>query len=274
MLMLEVYFDEAGHGDDPSTNFLGIAGCLEKAETWVDFKGEWDAVLKSEGLDYFHMNEFAHSINAFKEWKGDESRRRKLYGDLWKIIHKVEPVMVGCFVDLRGYRGRLGEGLRNILGDAYFLCYFHCLKVVSALVGNDYKSNVPIGNFATIFDDKKGFKGKAMNIYEEIVNRFPEVQGRIPPPIFRDMRSVNPIQVADIIAYEAYKEFNEQSKGIGRAKKRWGFEQLEKLFSAKTNRNDYVFGDTNSQFSFYSQYELARIAVAYEKEFGNKELES
>lgn len=273
MLTLEIYFDESGHGDDPKLNFFGIVGCLEKAEAWTEFEGEWDAVLKAEGLPYFHMNEFAQSTGIFKGWRKNEVRRRKVYGDLWKIIHKVEPVVVGCFVDLQGYRGALGQTSRDIVGDVYYLCYLHCLKVVSTLVINDSRSNVPINKFATIFDDKKGFIGKAMGIYENIINRFPDLREMVPPPIFRDMRKVNPIQVADIIAYESYKEFNERSKESGRMKKRWGFEQLENLLSSKANRNDFAFGDTRSPFAFYSQYELARMNVAYKKQFSNKELE-
>lgn len=270
--MLEVYFDETGHGDDPNASFFGIAGCLEKAETWIEFEAEWKAVLDANELKYFHMNEFAHSIEAFKEWRGDEPRRRKLYSDLWKIIHKVEPVLVGCFVDLTGYRGRLGDGARAI-GDVYYFCYLFCLKVVLTLTANDSMSNVSITNFAAVFDDKKGFIGKVMNIYEHITNRFPELRERIPPPIFRDMRCVTPIQVADIIAYEAHKEFSEQTKVDSRLKKRWGFEQLETLFSTKTNRNSFAFGDTRSHFAFYSQSELAKITLAYEKQFGKRELQ-
>ncbi len=105
------------------------------------------------------------------------------------------------------------------------------------------------------------------------MNRFPELREKIPPPIFRDMRKVNPIQVADVIAYEAHKEFKEQAKGINRAKKRLGFERLEVLMVSQTNRNSYVFGDTRSPFAFYSQYELARINVAYEKQSDNKNLQ-
>lgn len=273
MLNLEVYFDETGHGDDLNLNFFGIAGCLEKAETWINFESEWDAILKAEGLPYFHMNEFAQSKKIFADWDKDEPLRQKLYGDLWNLIHKTEPAVIGCFVDLKGYRGRLGDGLRNTVGDVYFMCFFHCLKFASVLVRNQWMSNVSIGSIATIFDEKKGFKGKAMGIYEYMMVRFPELQDTIPPPIFRDMRKVNAIQVADIIAYEAHKEFNEQSKGESRINKpRWGFKQLENLYARQTNRTDYPFGDVNSQFAFYSQSELARITLAYDRQFGNKEL--
>lgn len=273
MLNLEVYFDETGHGDDLNLNFFGIAGCMEKAETWVELEPEWNAILNVEGLTYFHMNEFAHSIDSFKKYRGDEIRRRKLYGDLWNLIHKAEPIVIGCFVDLEGYRGRLGEGLRNTVGDVYFMCFFHCLKFAAMLVQNQSMSNISIGSIATIFDEKKGFKGKAMGIYEYMIVRFPELQDIIPPPIFRDMRKVSPIQVADIIAYEAHKEFSEQSKGESRTLPRWGFGQLKSLYARQTNRTDYPFGDVNSQFAFYSQSELARITLAYDKQFGNKELE-
>lgn len=38
--MLNAYFDETGHGDDPNTKFLGIVGCGQHAEDWVEFEKE------------------------------------------------------------------------------------------------------------------------------------------------------------------------------------------------------------------------------------------
>lgn len=64
MLILEVYFDETGHGDNPNIQLFGMVGCLAKAERWVDFEVEWNDVLKAEGLDYFHVKCLKGSWNG------------------------------------------------------------------------------------------------------------------------------------------------------------------------------------------------------------------
>jgi hypothetical protein len=137
------------------------------------------------------------------------------------------------------------------------------------MIVNKPKSNLSIENIATIFDDKKGFKGKALDMYEHTINRFPELQPFMPRPVFRDMRDAKPLQIADIIAYETHKEFKEQLKGAKRQKKRWGFEQLENLLSKKIIGDVFVFGGIFSPIAFYSQYELAKISVAISKHLGN-----
>lgn len=101
MLRLTAYFDETGHGDDPNTKYLGIVGCMQRAEDWLELEEKWAEVLQTFDLPYFHMNEFAHSEGVFKSWKGDEERRRSIYGELWRLIHKVRPIVVGSFVELK-----------------------------------------------------------------------------------------------------------------------------------------------------------------------------
>lgn len=82
MFKFEVYFDETGHSNDANTKILGIAGCLTAAELWKKVETQWKNALRSENVPYFHMKEFAHSQGLFKDWKNDESRRRKIYAEL------------------------------------------------------------------------------------------------------------------------------------------------------------------------------------------------
>jgi len=75
MVMLTCYFD--GSGDKDSTNVYSVAGYVSTVDRWIDFDKKWSALLKRHGLPYFHMKEFAPSVDHFKEWKGKEKERKR-----------------------------------------------------------------------------------------------------------------------------------------------------------------------------------------------------
>src|SRR5260370_39764679 len=84
---------------DQKKKFLVMAGFVCSAERWDDFDRAWRDRLRRDGLSSFHMVDFAHSTEAFKEFKGHEPRRTNLLGDLLEIIsahayHKFGVVMV------------------------------------------------------------------------------------------------------------------------------------------------------------------------------------
>ncbi len=253
MLTLQAYFDETGHGDDANTPFLGIAGCVAAAPVWRRVEERWAAALASEGLDHFHMREYAFSVGQFKEWGGDEPRRRKIYAKLWEIILGANLIPLGGFVLLENYKQELTGQEHHVFRDAYFLCYLQCLRFLA-----QYTEFAQVSCVKTFFDEKKGFKGEALKIYGVLAHRF---GGKIPPPAFRDMRALAPLQVADIIAYESKKEFERRSRAPER-EPRWGFVQLEELISRSGPGDAAPFGDVDSAVALFSSEELTKISEA------------
>ena len=253
MLTLHAYFDETGHGGDANTKFLGIAGCLTSVQTWKKVERKWGVALRSEGLMYFHMREYAFSVGPFKDWKNEEARRQKIYGALWEIILEAELIPLGGFVQLENYKQELTGQEHHVFRDAYFLCYLQCLRFLAQYTEADLVSNV-----ATFFDDKKGFKGEARKIHDVLTHRF---RGKIPPPTFHDMRVLLPLQIADIVAYESKKEF-ERQLFTPEKKPRWGFEQLERLISGTAPKDPVLFGSEDCPIALLSKEELANISTA------------
>ena len=253
MLTLQAYFDETGHGEDANTHFLGVAGCVMADPIWRRVEDRWAAALASEGLNYFHMREYAFSAGQFKEWRGDEARRRRIYGRLWEIILEAQLIPLGGFVRLENYKQELTGQEHHVFRDAYFLCYLQCLGFLAQYAGFGQVSHVE-----TFFDEKKGFKGEALKIYGVLKDRF---GGKISPPSFRDMRALAPLQVADIIAYESKKEFERRSQAPERVP-RWGFTQLEKLISQSSPDGTAPFGDVDSPIALFSSEELTKISEA------------
>src|SRR5687767_9395559 len=121
MFSLNAYFDETGSDQDPNVKIVGMACCLHRSDYWARFEIKWRAALEKADIEYFHMNEFAHSRGQFKTgWKGDEPKRQAFYGDLWNIIEELEPIVWGCFFPLADYKRLLTEDQRRGLVDSYF----------------------------------------------------------------------------------------------------------------------------------------------------------
>jgi hypothetical protein len=64
-----LYCDAAGGKDH---GFIVVAGYLSTYEKWLAFNREWNILLGTVDLPYFHMKEFAQSRGPFADWKDDE----------------------------------------------------------------------------------------------------------------------------------------------------------------------------------------------------------
>lgn len=257
MFKLEAYFDETGHGADANTKILGIAGCLTATELWIKVEKQWKNALQSENLPYFHMREYAHSQGVFRDWKGDENRRRKIYGELWEIISNAGIMPLGCFVQLEDFKRELQGQAHHILKDAYYLCYMGCLKITE-----QFSSFYQVANASIYFDDKKDSRGESFDIFNILKSRYQE---KISLPEFRSMRASAPLQIADIIAYESKKEFERQLNKRS-DKSRWGFSQLEALITRLIPNNEAVsFGSKNCSIGLLSKDELVNISNKQKK---------
>jgi hypothetical protein len=71
---------------DGQKAFLSVAGFVSSAADWIDFDGKWRDRLAQEGLRYFQMADFAHSVGDFEPFEKQEGRRRGLLEDLLGII--------------------------------------------------------------------------------------------------------------------------------------------------------------------------------------------
>jgi hypothetical protein len=236
MLMLTAYFDETGSDPDPNSKFVGMAGCLAPADKWDEFSIKWQATLEAEHLPFFHMNEFSSFSGEFRTgWRTTNDQRRKdLYGKLWDIIIDTHPLFIGVFLPLSAYKEILHESHLVVLRNAYYLVYAGCLEHILQY------ANDPIieSEIATIFDNKKGFKDHAGRIYDYFSEKYDPQ--KVPPPVFRDMRKILPLQAADIVAYELYKELDRMYYGLSRPK-RWGYERLENFTKTYFPEMPFVF---------------------------------
>lgn len=256
--MLNAYFDETGHSRDLPQRFNGMAGIAAPADHWEVFEKKWKSTLKEFHIPYFHMKDFAHSLNVFEDWKGKESKRRKLLGKLWAHIESTYSMPVGASIPMDAFRS-FTEEQQKLFIDPYYLGF---LSVMGFLTG--FMEHVGLASsekVALIFSDQVEFKGRARTIYADATKTLQDslsmqnatrvMKSRTLTPIFQDMRKVVALQAADIAAYEVFKE-HERLLGYRQADSpRYGYQRMMEM----SNRLGYE----QPLIKFYTKDDLAEF---------------
>lgn len=204
MALLTAYCDETGNTKDPTQKFVGMAGFVARAKEWEILERKWKFILREFKVPYFHMKEYAHSIGVFKEWKGKEDKRRKIFSSLLKTIKDAQPLPIGCIFSAEDFRS-LSERDQKLIDDPYYLSFIACLAIPCLFL----QDSPPEIKLATVFGEHGVFASKAAGFHERVRGTY-AIGDRLYAPTFRDMREFVPLQAADIMAYELYKEADRQ----------------------------------------------------------------
>ena len=226
--MLKAYLDETGHSKDRMIRFTGMAGLIAPAYYWNHYEKKWNEVLKEFNIPYFHMKEFAHSRNVFDGWGKDELKRRELYSALMSIISETCALPFGSIIPMELFR-RFSKEQQAYFLDPYYFAFVSCLVIASDLIAPITSEET----IAIVFSEQSEFKHHIMDLYE-IVKQTHPAGSRIDSPVFRDMKKIVPLQGADIVAYELYKEC-ERHFYRPKDKPRWGFFELRKICAKSAN---------------------------------------
>lgn len=126
MAMFSAYFDASGHPDQQSV--ITVAGFVSSVKKWTRFDSEWNAILKSEGVEYFRMSEFASNQGQFSHgWRRATDRRREFITRLAMCLRRNVNKSFRATLIMPDYvqvnqRFLLEEGL----GRPYTLCAMLC----------------------------------------------------------------------------------------------------------------------------------------------------
>jgi hypothetical protein len=252
MMMLSAYMDETGHSSDERQKFVGIAGLLAPAANWEIFEGKWKAALAQPhfNIPHFHMTDFAARKRGYKGWS--EEKRQKVFGKLMNVIESIYPLPFGSIVPLDDFR-RMTKEHQTLLTDPYFICFQSAVAACTTFLEHRKLSDEE--KVALIFSDQIEFRHRALQLYEKIEEIEPDSL-RTASPVFRDMRELVPLQAADIIAYEMYKEV-ERRLYRPTQKPRFGFERIERM----TLRANF----TRPLFRFFTKYDFDGIIRQFEQ---------
>lgn len=188
---LTLYGDASGKEKD---SILAVGGVVGRIDEWLAFEPEWNAVLNEFEVPYFHMREFAHSVEAYKTgWKEKEDKRRAFIDALVKVLLRHAGYWMGACVVRSDYLKvdtdyRLHESYHP-----YTLCARYCVDQATAWRDIHWPT-VPI---KYVFESGDPHPGQL----RDAVVRAYGVE-----PIFRKRDNV-PLQAADFAAYEVLKMY-------------------------------------------------------------------
>lgn len=199
MLVLIGYFDESGtHRDAEAT---AVAGYVSTAEQWALFESDWSKALEEYSIDHFHMTDFANRVPPYRSWT-DQERRYRL-ARLIKIINTHALASVGVVVPTRPFDADFSQETKKFVGGLYGLACAMCFVETASLVDEKY----PSAKIAHVFEQGCSSGGAVLRNY--LWNsKFPQNKKdlKLLSLKFENKRNFVPLQAADILAYELYKQ--------------------------------------------------------------------
>jgi uncharacterized protein DUF3800 len=190
MAMLTLYCDASGKEQDP---LMAVAGFIAPADEWLLFEAEWNQALEEYGLRYFHMREFAHSVDQFDGWKGQEDRRQGLLNRLVNLIVNRAKFWVGACILAETYKKVDADWQLHEWLYPYPLCAFLCINVAGDWQDAHNLLDSPIEYVFEAGDDHQG------QLLEVVTKEMKTA------PLFRTKLQANPLQAADFAAWEILK---------------------------------------------------------------------
>lgn len=222
------YMDETGHADDPSINYVGMGGFVAPAGNWEVLSAEWQTTLNNAGLKQpFHMKEFAHSVKQFASWKGNETDRKRLYGQLIKHIRDAKPMPVGAIVSLRDYAS-LTDAQQKSFRDPYYLAFQTATRgaALEAFAEPDGETVAMVYSYNGEYGTNNG--GGAEQLWHHM-KRIWEHGNLMGSYASSTPEELCPLQAADVFAYELSHDF-ERMITCPTASMRWGLKQILRLY--------------------------------------------
>ena len=232
--MLTTAFDISN--DEKTHKFLVLAGFISDADRWSEFDVKWRARLAEDGLTYFHMHPFAHSIGIFDGWKEQEDRRRNLMGDLLLLIREHAYCKFGIVVQSHSAAVMFPDHPK----------YKHkMLQVaVSGIVASveSWRARNRYQNPARyVFEYGDPGKGVIRKTVDRILHREPAFEHK-KDNLTENIVAFTPLQAADLFCFEVKKVFeNDRTKLRPGARFRVPYEVLNKM-----NEDAIVFNDASA----------------------------
>lgn len=229
--LYSVYLDESG--THASSDYAVVAGFVSNVSQWEAFSEKWQQALTDFHLDYFHMTDFENRRGQFDNWS--TTAKKDLLNRLLPIIDEHTFSSIGCIVRRESFDTLLSPFVKQLCGDAYGVAALACWRHLGEMLkGVDGWMDCTM---------ERGARGcGALQLIHAEDSKFPEwhYNHRILGLSFRDKRVFLPLQAADILAYELWKQsarqFGQETrppryplKVIGQKKHQWHYFQEKHL---------------------------------------------
>ena len=227
LTMLTACFDASGSEHDQQ--YLVVAGFISSISDWLSFEEAWEKRLQEDGIRCFHAVEFAQSFGEFEHgWKNDESRRRRLSGDLMVIIQKHVYRKFGEVI-VNSELSRISQEIRKaFLINAYSLAGRTCVGKAGSWANSGCRG-VQVGY---VFESGDAGKGALMTRMTKDGYQDPIFQPKRDHinPDGSIVRRFVPLQAADWWAYELFKACKQFPDRVANPEAfRWGMTMFDTI---------------------------------------------
>lgn len=209
------YFDDSKSGD----GIVVVAGYVGHLDTWDEiFAPAWQKVLDSapHKLSEFKTSDCRQGFGEFKPpWTRPE--RDDLTKKVVGVITDVCPqeTVIGMANAVIVPTSDDAEWRKAAEDFAFEMCMrltiLDALEIAGRFLGVE-------GEVQLVFDNQPGFVERTFRHFEGVVTTLgPKLACRVGFPLFRDSKELLPLQAADLIAYETYKEIKSRAETPRRA---------------------------------------------------------
>ncbi len=221
MPLLTFYGDDSGTHQDSRT--VVVAGYVGQVAAWKTFAKQWNEVLREFGVKQMHRADLEAFGGEYKRNNGwDEKRRKQFLQHLYPIIERHTKEPIGSAVVVEDFESLIPANIKAQLGGPYGWCAHHCIAAINVWCA-EKKYNRPI---QYVFEAGTAGHGQVNKLLQELYsNRNDRDRFRIRGWSFQD-KSVTPLQAADVLAYEGFKQIENQLHDRGQRPERISFTHL------------------------------------------------
>jgi len=202
--VLEAFFDESG--THAKSTIVVVAGALAKQDDWIVIMQEWLSTLSEFDVPFFHASELAAFQGPFKDWR--EPRRRQFLSDLIDILNDHDVIYVTVGVNRALYEN-VRQEFRNVDLGPYGFC---CMCAVGEVI--QYVNKANLGTVAVVFGAGQKFESQPSTVGLRDELEHPGVKDYYKLDSLTQATTVNArqLEIADLIAYESYRNLDNNTK--------------------------------------------------------------
>ncbi len=198
-LMLQVWIDDSGRGQEP---VFVLAGYIGRVRNWIDFAHEWSELLRK------------HRLTCFKgSMSGSLSDKTVL--EFVALIRRYALSGVRVVIPHRDFQNslkndRIAENSRWYFKQPYYLAFDCVFGGVLSYV----RKRPSFEKVEFIFDydvvDRRSLKLAYPQLLKSLGKDASLVEGE---PTFRDDKRFTPLQAADLLAWHVRRDYYERARG-------------------------------------------------------------
>ena len=203
---------------------VSVGGYLSTFEHWdLQFVPAWRDMLADPSwpttpIREFHATDCRTGGGEFRRERGwtDEERRRLMVRAVGVVTSAIPPEgMVGLATVIELPPIPSHKALLAYQRFAFFMCFQQIVQSSLRVTAHHLTQSNDEVQF--IFDEQKGYEGDAREMFKQardtVASFGVDVTHLVPEPLFRESEAILPLQAADLLAHESYKEVRNRQDG-------------------------------------------------------------